>query len=67
MVTGDNLQTALSVARDSGIVGALDDVIMAKTRLPASGSEKPTLVFKYCESVSPDFNSADALVFNKDL
>ena len=67
MVTGDNLLTALSVAQDSGMIGALDDVILAETRLPGDGSDvdKPTLVFKYCDGYSPTFNSTDALVFNK--
>ena len=64
MVTGDNLLTALSVAQDSGMVGACDDVIVAETRLPGDGDDvdKPTLVFKYCEGYSANFNHADALV-----
>lgn len=45
MVTGDNILTAISVARDCGMVDVADSVLMAKVTSPASG-QAPTLTFE---------------------
>lgn len=45
MVTGDNMLTAISVARDCGMVGATDRVLVAKVTPPAP-DHPPSLIFE---------------------
>lgn len=47
MVTGDNLLTALSVARECGMINPADNVILAHTQLPDDVIDKPSLTFTY--------------------
>ncbi|XP_071515717.1 polyamine-transporting ATPase 13A3-like isoform X7 [Panulirus ornatus] len=45
MVTGDNMLTAISVARDCGMIGATDRVLVAKVTPPAP-DHPPSLIFE---------------------
>ncbi|XP_064599544.1 polyamine-transporting ATPase 13A3-like isoform X2 [Liolophura sinensis] len=52
MVTGDNMLTALSVARECGMVGRTDRIVMVNTKHNAgldSSSKEPTLEFIYAD------------------
>ena len=51
MVTGDNILTSLSVARESGMVHPSDTVLLASTTLPTASSPA-TLTWGTSEDVA---------------
>ncbi|XP_055857682.1 polyamine-transporting ATPase 13A3 isoform X2 [Episyrphus balteatus] len=54
MVTGDNILTALSVAKDCGIVGKKQSVITVNTRISADNPNKHELYYNLIGAVTPN-------------
>ncbi|KAK7494113.1 hypothetical protein BaRGS_00014586 [Batillaria attramentaria] len=49
MVTGDNMLTALSVARECGMVDRTDNIILVQAYPPAAGQSRPEIEFYYAD------------------
>lgn len=52
MVTGDNMLTALSVARECGMVDRTDNIILVQAYPPQPGQNSPTIEFFYADDRS---------------
>ncbi|KAJ8320392.1 hypothetical protein KUTeg_001979, partial [Tegillarca granosa] len=51
MITGDNMLTAISVARECGMVKPQDSVIMAEAFFPPNDNTQPQLEFVYADDM----------------
>ncbi|ROT75379.1 putative cation-transporting ATPase 13A3-like [Penaeus vannamei] len=69
MVTGDNILTGISVARDCGMVGETDHVLLAKVTAPSSEhpaaltfepADTPDILVQYSDDVDNKYTSINA-------